>query len=120
MAQVPPASALDPKSIQQLVLCSHEAKKFAYCPYSRFPVGAAVLTKDERIFSGCNVENCVYPLGVCAERIAIQKAVSEGHKDFKAIAIARMLGCMGCAAGTNSLFIVGTLQDLSGRNRLAR
>ncbi|XP_036996003.1 cytidine deaminase isoform X1 [Artibeus jamaicensis] len=88
MAQVPPASALDPKSIQQLVLCSHEAKKFAYCPYSRFPVGAAVLTKDERIFSGCNVENCVYPLGVCAERIAIQKAVSEGHKDFKAIAIA--------------------------------
>lgn len=52
MAQVCPASALDPKSIQELVLCSHEAKKFAYCPYSRFRVGAAVLTSEGRIFSG--------------------------------------------------------------------
>ena len=52
MAQVRNACALDPKYIQQLVLCSHEAKKFAYCPYSHFPVGAAVLTRDGRIFSG--------------------------------------------------------------------
>lgn len=88
MAQVCPASALDPKSIQELVLCSHEAKKFAYCPYSRFRVGAAVLTSEGRIFSGCNVENSSYPLGNCAERTAIQKAVSEGHKVFKAIAVA--------------------------------
>ncbi|XP_024410079.1 cytidine deaminase [Desmodus rotundus] len=88
MAQVRNACALDPKYIQQLVLCSHEAKKFAYCPYSHFPVGAAVLTRDGRIFSGCNIENACYPLGICAERTAIQKAVSEGHKDFRAIAIA--------------------------------
>ncbi|KAM5323026.1 cytidine deaminase-like [Glossophaga mutica] len=88
MAQVPHASALDPKCIEQLVLRSQEAKKFAYCPYSHFPVGAAVLTKDGKIFSGCNMENASYPLCVCAERTAIQKAVSEGYKDFRAIAVA--------------------------------
>ncbi|XP_054427418.1 cytidine deaminase [Pteronotus mesoamericanus] len=88
MAQMHHACVLDPKCVQKLVLSSHEAKKFAYCPYSHFPVGAAVLTRDGKIFSGCNVENACYPLGICAERTAIQKAVSEGYKEFRAIAIA--------------------------------
>lgn len=70
------------------MLCSQEAKKSAYCPYSHFPVGAALLTRDGKIFLGCNVENACYPLGICAERTAIQKAISEGYKDFRAIAVA--------------------------------
>ncbi|XP_014639426.1 cytidine deaminase [Diceros bicornis minor] len=88
MAQERPACTLEPEQVQQLLLSSQEAKKSAYCPYSHFPVGAALLTRDGRIFSGCNIENACYPLGICAERNAIQKAVSEGYKDFKAIAIA--------------------------------
>ncbi|XP_036205577.1 cytidine deaminase isoform X2 [Myotis myotis] len=88
MAQKRPACALDPEDIQLLVLCSQEAKKSAYCPYSHFPVGAALLTRDGKIFLGCNIENACYPLGICAERTAIQKAISEGYHDFRAIAVA--------------------------------
>ncbi|NXK97665.1 CDD deaminase, partial [Formicarius rufipectus] len=69
-------------SLQLLLRRSREAKNCAYCPYSRFPVGAALLT------AGCNVENACHSLGVCAERTAIQKAISEGHTSFKAMAIA--------------------------------
>ncbi|XP_016004678.1 cytidine deaminase [Rousettus aegyptiacus] len=88
MAPKRTSCALKPEQLQQLLLSSQEAKKSAYCPYSHFPVGAAVLTRSGRIFSGCNIENACYPLGICAERTAIQKAVSEGYKDFRAIAIA--------------------------------
>uniref|UniRef100_A0A8C7EFE6 Cytidine deaminase n=1 Tax=Nothoprocta perdicaria TaxID=30464 RepID=A0A8C7EFE6_NOTPE len=78
------AERLGPLLLQR----SQEAKVAAYCPYSRFAVGAALLTASGQIFSGCNVENACYSLGVCAERTAIQKAVSEGHTSFKAMAIA--------------------------------
>ncbi|XP_004679423.1 PREDICTED: cytidine deaminase [Condylura cristata] len=88
MAQECSAGALELQQVQRLLLSCQEAKKAAYCPYSHFPVGAALLTQDGKIFSGCNVENACYPLGICAERTAIQKAVSEGYKDFRAIAIA--------------------------------
>ncbi|XP_048250341.1 cytidine deaminase-like isoform X2 [Haliotis rufescens] len=74
--------------VQQLVKKSHEMKKMSYCPYSNFPVGAALLTADGTVFTGCNVENASYGLAICAERTAIVKAVSEGHRKFKAIAIA--------------------------------
>jgi len=65
-----------------------KARANAYCPYSNFAVGAALLAQDGRIFTGCNVENASYPVGVCAERVAFGKAVSEGCKEFRAIAIA--------------------------------
>ncbi|KAI7794954.1 cytidine deaminase-like [Triplophysa rosa] len=74
--------------VKELIGRSLEAKKFAYCPYSKFRVGAALLTHDGTVFTGCNVENACFCLGICAERTAISKAVSEGHRDFKAIAIA--------------------------------
>ena len=60
----------------------------AYVPYSHFPVGAAVECADGTVFTGCNVENAVYPAGICAERNAIFHAVAEGHTDFIRIAIA--------------------------------
>jgi cytidine deaminase len=60
----------------------------AYCPYSHFPVGAALECSDGTVFTGCNVENAVSGAGNCAERTAVFKAVSEGHRDFVRIAIA--------------------------------
>ncbi|MFL0195822.1 cytidine deaminase [Clostridium sp. WILCCON 0269] len=63
------------------------ARRSAYVPYSKFKVGAAVLTGDGNIYTGCNIENASYGATNCAERTAIFKAVSEGHRDLKAIAI---------------------------------
>lgn len=65
-----------------------EAKKYAYVPYSNFRVGAAVLTKDGKVYTGCNIECASYGGTNCAERTAIFKAVSEGNREFEAIAIA--------------------------------
>ena len=60
----------------------------AYVPYSHFPVGAALLCRDGTVFTGCNIENAAYGATICAERTAIFKAVSEGHRDFDTIVIA--------------------------------
>ena len=60
----------------------------AYCPYSHFPVGAALECDDGAVYTGCNVENAVYPAGICAERNAIFHAVAEGHTRFRRIVIA--------------------------------
>jgi len=67
---------------------SSAAKATAYCPYSKFRVGATILTEDGQYINGANVENCSYPVGTCAERVAFGKAVTEGHKAFKAVAVA--------------------------------
>ncbi|MBQ3036046.1 MAG: cytidine deaminase, partial [Lachnospiraceae bacterium] len=63
------------------------AREQAYCPYSEFAVGAALLTGSGKIYHGCNVENASYSVANCAERTAIFKAVSEGEKEFVAIAV---------------------------------
>ena len=71
----------------------------AYAPYSNYPVGAALRTKTGRIYTGVNVENAVYPHTMCAERVAIFKAVSEGETEFEVIAVATNNGgspCGGC------------------------
>jgi len=70
-----------------LVQSARDAAANAYCPYSRYPVGAAVLTLDGQIYSGCNVENISYSLSMCAERTAIFKAVSNGCRTFVALAV---------------------------------
>ncbi|XP_077385667.1 cytidine deaminase b isoform X2 [Festucalex cinctus] len=80
---------LTEETVKKLINHSQEAKKQAYCPYSKFRVGAALLTVDNCLFTGCNVENACNNLGICAERNVISKAVSEGYTSFKAIAIAR-------------------------------
>jgi len=70
-----------------LVEAAALARKNAYSPYSGVKIGAAVLTKKGRVYSGCNVENSSYGLSCCAERTAIFNAVSEGHRDIEAIAV---------------------------------
>lgn len=73
--------------IENLINASIDAKKFSYSPYSKFRVGAALLTEDDQIIQGSNIENSSYGLTICAERVAIFKAYSEGIRKFKAIAI---------------------------------
>lgn len=73
--------------ILKLIEEAYEAKTYSYAPYSNFHVGAALLTGEGKIYKGCNIENAAYSPTNCAERTAFFKAVSEGEKDFRAIAI---------------------------------
>jgi len=92
-------SLLTDKERKTLIDLANEARKRAYAPYSRYPVGAALRTKSGHIFTGVNVENAAYPTGTCAERVAVFKAVSEGEREFDAIAVVTDNGgspCGGC------------------------
>jgi cytidine deaminase len=82
-----------------LIDLANEARKRAYVPYSRYPVGAALRTKSGKLYSGVNIENAAYPHTMCAERVAIFKAVSEGETEFETIAVVTNNGgspCGGC------------------------
>ena len=84
---------------ESLVDLANMARQRAYAPYSHYPVGASLRTKTGRIFTGVNVENAAYPQTMCAERIAIFKAVSEGEKEFEVITVVTDNGgspCGGC------------------------
>jgi cytidine deaminase len=84
---------------QSLIDLANEARRRAYVPYSNYPVGAALRTKSGRLYTGVNVENAAYPQTMCAERIAIFKAISEGEKEFEVIAVVTNNGgspCGGC------------------------
>jgi cytidine deaminase len=83
---------------KKLINKAIEAQKGAYAPYSHYAVGAAVLTDSDEIFDGVNIENAVYPLTICAERVAIFKAVSRGHRAFNAIAVVTKNGGSPCGA----------------------
>jgi cytidine deaminase len=72
---------------QELVQTAIVARRWAYAPYSNYAVGAALLTASGRIYEGINVENAAYPTGICAERVAVFKAVSEGEREFLALAV---------------------------------
>ena len=82
----------------RLIQLAGEARQWAYAPYSNYRVGAAALTSSGRFFTGCNVENASYPNGLCAERVAVFKAVSEGEREFLAIAVVTGNGGTPCGA----------------------
>lgn len=83
---------------ETLIAAAHQARQKAYAPYSGFSVGAALWTGSGRVFTGCNVENASYGLTVCAERVAVAKAISEGECDFEAIAVVSPGGATPCGA----------------------
>jgi cytidine deaminase len=73
---------------QDIIEAAKKARQCAYCPYSRYPVGAAVLAGSGRMFTGANVENASYGLSLCAERIAVFNAISHGEQNIKAVCVA--------------------------------
>lgn len=91
-------SVSSPVSDEQLLNYAKEAMRKSYSPYSGFPVGAALLTSTGKIYTGCNIENASFGLSNCAERTAVFKAVSEGEKQFEAIAITANAKAWPCGA----------------------
>lgn len=90
---------LNKQEKQSLIDLANTARGRAYVPYSNYPVGSALRTKTGRIFTGVNVENAAYPHTMCAERVAIFKAVSEGEREFEVISVVTNNGgspCGGC------------------------
>jgi cytidine deaminase len=83
---------------RQLIELANEARRRAYAPYSKYAVGAALRTKMGRVYTGVNVENAAYPAGICAERVAVFKAVSEGEHDFEVIAVVTDNGGSPCGS----------------------
>lgn len=84
---------------KELLNLAKEVCRNSYAPYSKFNVGAALLCDDQTVYTGCNIENASYSATVCAERTAVFKAVSEGHKNFEAIAICGTKNpCFPCGA----------------------
>lgn len=106
-----------------LVRAAAKAARKSYSPYSNFPVGAALLTASGTVVTGCNVENASYGLAICAERVAVQKAVSTGKRTFMALAVVggRNKAVRPCGAclqvlaefcGPDFLIILAPLDDL--------
>jgi cytidine deaminase len=83
---------------ETLIRSALEARQWAYAPYSHYPVGAALLTSSGRIYDGVNIENAAYPTGICAERVAVFKAVSEGERHFVALAVVTSNGGTPCGS----------------------
>ena len=84
--------------LEELISAARAARRNAYVPYSRYAVGAAVLAKSGKVYAGCNIENAAYPTGLCAERVAIFKAVSEGERELVALAVVTSNAGSPCGA----------------------
>ena len=83
---------------QKLIDLAIAARQWAYAPYSHYAVGAVVLTDSGKVYDGANIENSAYPTSICAERVAIFKAVSEGERRFKTIVVATENGGTPCGS----------------------
>jgi len=83
---------------ESLIHLAKDVRRNAYAPYSKYPVGAALQTRNGRVYTGVNVENAAYPAGICAERSAVFKAVSEGEREFAAIAVVTHNGGSPCGS----------------------
>ncbi len=114
------ATELKDEVRQQLIEAASQARRWAYAPYSHYAVGAALLTESGKVYDGVNVENAAYPTTMCAERVAVFKAVSEGEKSFAAIAVVTSNGGTPCGScrqvlaefGVDTLVVIA---DADGR-----
>jgi len=106
---------IDDEMKQKLLALAVQARQWAYIPYSHYAVGAALLTASGKIYDGVNIENAAYPVTVCAERVAVFKAVSEGERRFIAIAVVTQNGGAPCGScrqvlaefGLDTLVLIG-------------
>ena len=94
---------IDDEMKQKLLALAVQARQWAYAPYSHYAVGAALLTASGKIYDGVNIENAAYPVTVCAERVAVFKAVSEGERHFTAIAVVTQNGGSPCGSCRQAL-----------------
>jgi cytidine deaminase len=121
----------DPRGAEErrgLLDAARAARQNAHAPFSHFKVGAALETEDGQVITGCNVENATYGLTVCAERVAVWKAISEGHRRFRRVAVVADTSeptppCGACRQilwefGGDLEVILGDLLDEKGRHRL--
>ena len=116
------------KDLSKLIQAAVAARRNAYCPYSRYPVGASVLTGEGKIFAGCNVENASSGLSLCAERNAIMNAVAQGHTMIKAVCVVCRSGkpCGACRqvalefAADGAAFYIVDVGSHSRRHRMLR
>ncbi len=90
--------SLTDQEIRSLVKQADAARAHAYAPYSNYTVGVALRTKSGRVYTGVNIENAAYPAGICAERVAVFKAVSEGDAEFDVLALVTDNGGSPCGA----------------------
>ncbi len=97
---------------EELVIHALAARERAYAPYSHYTVGAAVLTEDGAIIYGCNVENAAYPSTICAERVALTSAIAQGHRRFRALAVATENGGSPCGACRQVMAELGAAMDV--------
>lgn len=106
-------------SYRKLISHAQKAKRYSYSPYSKFRVGAALLTTDGKIYTGCNIENSSYGLTICAERTAIFNAISQGARKFRALAIVSDYGDFTppCGACRQVLMDLASNIDLIFNNR---
>lgn len=110
---------MNTKILTKLKSEAKKASSRAYCPYSKIHVGAAVLTESGKIFTGCNVENLSFGGTICAERVAILKAVSEGHTKFKALYLytAEQWSPCGMCLQVMSEFLDGSVPVILGSEK---
>jgi cytidine deaminase len=115
--------ALTNEERQSLIDLAGEARRRAYAPYSKYRVGAALRTKTGRIFTGANIENAAYPHTICAERVAVFKAVSEGELEFEVIVVVTENGgspCGGCRQVLAEFGLDTIVLIADGRGRLVK
>lgn len=113
---------IDPNVVEEMKRVAVKYAQGAYAPYSNYPVGVAVLGEDGKIYGGCNIENAAYPSGICAERVAIFKAVSEGNRKIMCVVVSTPNGGSPCGAcrqvmrefvdDMSSVFIIDGTGDL--------
>ncbi|MDX2161629.1 MAG: cytidine deaminase [bacterium] len=96
--------SLTQAQIDTLIAAALKARDHAYIPYSGYGVGAALLTLNDGLYTGCNVENAAYPATICAERVALVKAISEGERQFGAVAVVTANGGAPCGVCRQMLY----------------